>query len=492
MPIAGPLLPLLLIAAIVYALVHKRPHAIDGPAPPRREPTPGRDVTRDLSRWVDAGLLSPEQSDAILAYEHHVAVPARAPLPAREAPAPPRMGGRLGTPSAAEALGYVGGMLAAVGLVLAVAQYWPDLAFAARLGLAAAGAVVLLAAGALVPEHADPRYARLRWFLWLASTASTALFAGVLAADGLDGSAVTVTVAVTGAVALQSAVLWGGHERPLQELAFLAAVAVLAGAVVAEFVSAGAPGLAVWAVGAVYVAAGCRRLVPLPHLATASGAIAVIAGATIAASEWQAFGLPFAVASAVGLSALATVRAVRLPRADHIILGVVGGIGLLQFVPGTLGYFSRDAGIVTGVATWVAGAAVLAAAMRELVRQPRLTELLGSVLLLGGAALTATQVTGVAPLFGIATALALIATGMLPGHVLLSATGSLGLLVNVPWAMRHFFPGGARAPMLVLASGLVLIGVAVLLTRLGTRFRRELGRERGDAPVEDDHGVKTS
>jgi hypothetical protein len=84
----------------------------------------------------------------------------------------PRAARRTGVRSVAEALGYLGGMLATIGLVLAVAQYWPDLALAGRLGISAAGAVVLLVAGWLVPEHAEPALARLRWFLWLASTAS--------------------------------------------------------------------------------------------------------------------------------------------------------------------------------------------------------------------------------------------------------------------------------------------------------------------------------
>ena len=40
----------------------------------------------------------------------------------------------------------------------------------------------LLAGGAFVREKADPALARLRWFLWLAATASTALFVAVLTA----------------------------------------------------------------------------------------------------------------------------------------------------------------------------------------------------------------------------------------------------------------------------------------------------------------------
>ena len=74
-------------------------------------------------------------------------------------------------------------------------------------------------------------------------------------------------------------------------------------------------------------------------------------------------------------------------------------------------------------------------------------------------------------LFGIATAGGLIALGMLPRQVLLSVLGSVGLLVNVPWAIGHFFPGEGRAPLLIMVTGGLIIAIAVLLTRSSGRLR---------------------
>jgi len=68
----------------------------------------------------------------------------------------------------------------------------------------------------------------------------------------------------------------------------------------------------------------------------------------------------------------------------------------------------------------------------------------------------------------------LVALGMLPGRVLMSVFGSVGLLVNVPWAISWFFPGEGRAPLLILVAGVLILLVAVLLTRMGGRFREEL------------------
>ena len=58
----------------------------------------------------------------------------------------------------------------------------------------------------------------------------------------------------------------------------------------------------------------------------------------------------------------------------------------------------------------------------------------------------------------------------------MSGVGSIGLLVFVPWSIAHFFPGEGRAPLLIFASGVVIVVVAVMLSRLSGRFLHELRR----------------
>jgi hypothetical protein len=422
-----------------------------------------------LDRWASLGLISAAQAEAIRAHEAAVAVPASTAL----APAG-RSGRHHGVTALAEALGYLGGILASVGLLLVVSRYWPDMATAARLALAGAGSLGLLAAGFLV-RGASPAIERLRGFLWLASTATAGVFAGVVAdsALGLEGAA-PVAIAASGMIAVHSAALWRGRDRPLQQVAVLAGGAVFVGTLVSELAVDGVAGLAVWLVGVAYLVLGLRRLTPLPVLTVAAGALAVIVGAVMTASTWQAFGLPFAVASALGLLALAAVPRFTPELAEQRVLGVLGAIGLLQLVPGTLGYFAEGAGLITGLVTWSVGAALVAIGAHRLFRAPVLTEVLGGVALLGGAALTAAQVSGFGPVLGIVTALGLLGLGMLPGQAVLSVLGSAGLLVNVPWAIGELFPGEGRAPLLIMVVGLLLIAVAVLLTRMGSRLRKDL------------------
>ncbi|MBI4883092.1 MAG: DUF2157 domain-containing protein [Actinobacteria bacterium] len=425
-----------------------------------------RDLAAELSRWVALGLVSADQSAAIREHERRRAIgevkSTAVASPRKVAPV-------------AEALGYLGGILATVGLVLLVARYWPDMATPGRLALSAGSTVALLIAGTLVPEHADPAFARLRGFLWLASAATGALFAFVACQDGLGiTKRATVVFACAAFVTLQSGVLWWGRNRPLQQLSFLGADVVAAGAATAIAAGEGPVGLVVWSVGAAYLIGGLRRLATFPLLTELVGAIALTVGAITTASSWQAFGLPFAAMNALALLALAVAPQLGLRVNDRRLCAVVGALTLLAVGPGAIGYFAREAGLVTGATVWGFGSVLLFLGANRRVRVPAVVEVAGGVALIAGAAITAVQLPGFAPIFGIATAVGLVVLGMLPGRVLLSVFGSVGLLVNVPWAIGWFFPGDGRAPLLILISGVLILVLAVFLSRQRGRFRSEL------------------
>lgn len=436
-------------------------------------------VVDELQRWRSAGLLDEDQVAAILEHERThrpLPPPSIAPTPAPEAP-------RRQLPDVSEALGYLGGILALVGMSLLVARYWTDIPLAGRLGLSGGLALALFGVGLLVPEDREPAFRRMRWFLWLVSSAATAVFGGVLAYEIAGDDDTIVAFGIALAVVLHDVGLWWRQDRPLQQLTFLTAVAVAVGTGVAQISSVGPAGLAVWAVGAVGVALGLRHLTPLPQLTLLVGAVAAVIGGMAAAESWQSVSLLVSTATAFGLLGLASIRRVPIERVEQRVLAIVGGIAFVSSVPGTIAYFAEQAGLATGLVVWGVGALLVFVGGRSWLRLPIVVTVLGAAALVGGAALTGVELERVAPLFGIVTSLALIALGVALDRFELSVAGSVGLLIHVPWAILEWFPGEGRAPLLIMVSGGLIIAIAALLTRTRTGGRsRHVGGHHGTPP----------
>ena len=473
-------LPVLVL--VVYLIVRgsraDRPRPADGRPASWSSPR-AAGVVDELARWRAAGLLDDEQIAAILEHErtHHPLPP---PSPAATTP-PETSAARRPLPDVSEALGYLGGILALVGMSLLVARYWSDIPLAGRLGLSGGLAVALFGVGLLVPEDREPAFRRMRWFLWLVSSAAIGVFGGVLAHELVGDDGVVVAFAAALAVVAHEVGLWWRRDRPLQQLTFLVAVAVAVGTGVAQLTTNGPAGLAVWAVGVVGVALGLRHLTRLPQLTLLVGAVVAVVGAMVIGERWQAVSLLLSTATAFVLVALASISALPMETLEQRLLSVVGGIALFSSVPGTIGYFAEEAGLVTGLVVWGIGALLVAVGGRNWLRLPMLATVLGAVSLVGGAALTGIDLERLAPLFGIGTALALIAFGVALDRFVLSVVGSIGLLINVPWAILEWFPGEGRAPLLIMVSGALIIALAALLTRTRSRFPR-VGGPRSTPP----------
>jgi hypothetical protein len=286
------------------------------------EPPVAEPLEAQLRRWATAGLLSDRQATAILAAEE-----ARVGRPAT--PAPRR-------PVAVELVGYLGGVLAVVGVVLLAARSWQDLATWSRLTLLALGAAALWAAGALLHEQADPALWRLRAVLWLLSSATVAFLAGLFAAEVLDWEVEAVTLLAGLATATHAAVLWRLQPRPLQQLACLAGVATAAGAAAA---AAGgdelAVGLSVWAVGVLWVAGGWSGLLPPPVIALGVGSVVLLLGAQLTAGRLEGGGPLLGLGSALVLLLLGATG-------HRLVLAGVGIVGVFVFLPWTVGHYFAD------------------------------------------------------------------------------------------------------------------------------------------------------
>jgi hypothetical protein len=453
-----------------------------------REPTDrlGDQLADRLDDWVAAGLLGTDQAAAIRSHESDRAIATLAPLPAtvpgpaviRPARAP------MPTGWISELLAYLGAVLTIAGTGLLVAARWGDMSSTVRLGIGIAATVGLLAAGAFVPIREATRRALFRAFVWTLGTATGAFVAGYLT-DLVLGSdhGQEVAIAVTATIAVFGGLLWWGHrDRPAQQVACYAGTALVIG-ITLELVAGDLPaGTAVWALGLALLLLRRRPMFADPVLTTVAGAVTMLAGAATMASNHPQFGLPAVLLTALGFLTAVSVRDVVPDHGGRLALAIIGAIGAFQALPSTLGYFAAEAGLVTGLVVWTAGLGVLATSRHPRLRSPLLPQLAGAVALVGGAALTGTQVPGAATLFGILTAAALLVLGTRPGWAAVSTVGAIGLLIHVPWAIAHFFPGEGRAPLLITVSGALLMLMAFVLTRLAPRLRAEAQGPTAEPP----------
>lgn len=299
-------------------------------------PSPHPDPAFLLRRWLDAGIITAEQAEAMAA---DVGPPARTP-PQRSL--------------LAEALGYFGGALLVVAVGLVVGQMWPGLPTAARLVLAGGAAVGLVGAGTAVPANWGPVGVRLRSALWLAAVAVTGGFLAVLAsaAPGPVDEHAGLLVG-TGTTAL-AGTLWWRHHRLAQHVAVLVSAAVLALSVADLLPHVGdGPAAAVWAVGVVWVVLAWGGVVRPRREGLAVGAVGTcVVCIPVASLDW---GTPLALGAVGALAVLAV-------RLRDVLLLVIAATGTLVVLPQTVGRYFPEA-LSAAMALFAIGCLLVAAAV---------------------------------------------------------------------------------------------------------------------------------
>jgi hypothetical protein len=304
----------------------------------------------DLQRWVDAGLLRQEQMDAIDAFE------ARSRVPVGMAP---HRGRRVSL--AAEVLGYVGAILAAVGVVLAVTGAGIHLGTGGALALLAA-ATFLFGAGFFTIRTPEPAFVRLASVLGFLSSVTLAAFVGVLLTDALDvtGAVVPVTTGlVSGAYSLE---LWRRLRRGLQQFAvFGALVTLVTGALDALVrMTPTGFGVAIGAVGVLWLVLAATVKMAPPGVARALGGITLLAGAEWLVVDHRALGTTIGVLAAIVLMTWGALER------SGMLVGV-GSVGLLAFVPQLVVLLTEGTGgntaLHVALGLFLAGSVVLAVAV---------------------------------------------------------------------------------------------------------------------------------
>jgi len=266
-------------------------------------------LDNDLNRWAAHDLISPDEAEAILAFE--------------SAASSPRSG------FLAEALGYVGAALA-IGAVLVLAgDVWSDLPVAGHLAALGFLSVALLAGGWMTSSKDDPPLQRLSDVLLSGTALAVALLTAQVASEivGWNDERVTIAGAVLGAIV--GGLLWLRRRHTLELIVAVGALFVVAVDTVSYVVpdpSAILVGSVIWVVGVAVFGAGHFGVLAPRTTALVLGSIGVLVGSQVLATDTSVIPALAAAASAGGLVLYA------VHRRDTAVLAL-GGLGVLMLVP---------------------------------------------------------------------------------------------------------------------------------------------------------------
>jgi hypothetical protein len=306
--------------------------ASPGPGKSARAPLgPGSGaLAADLSRWVGADLISADQAEAITGFE-------RAAFAGRGA-----AGGERRVSLLAEALGYVGVVLALAGAAVGLAQGWENLPVWARLTIPAAATGLLVLGGILLRRQEEPAFRRLLSVLWMLAVGGAAWTLVVLGIDVTDLDAAPIALMVAGGCTILAGVLFLARRHGLQQVALLASLHAL---VISGLVCL--PGdrppawwfaTAVWALGAVWAALGWRNIVEPGWLAVAFGFVGMVVGPAIGLGDYE-----WLLAPALATTAFLVALSVPTRQTPLLALGTLGAFGYITWA--VVHYFKDSLGV---------------------------------------------------------------------------------------------------------------------------------------------------
>lgn len=249
-----------------------------------------------LQIWVDAGLITAEQSEEI---RRHEAGPHERRAALALAPAAPD-----GPSLVVEALGYLGGVVMAVGALILVGMWWSDLSVTLRLVLVGLTAIALVGAGLALPERLGEAAGRLRSALWAVGVLASGGFFTVLATNALHLQDEDALILVAPATALVAGVLWWRHRAWLNQLALFVAVVLSAVAVGLQVSGPDSrvPAATVWLVAVAWAVVAWVGWVEPRITGVALGALGAVFGSLFISGD---VGIALALLTAVATVALA-------------------------------------------------------------------------------------------------------------------------------------------------------------------------------------------
>ena len=301
---------------------------------------------RPVTCWVGAGLISAEQADAIAGFERAGAT-GRGPA-----------GGERRVSLLAEALGYVGVILALAGAAVGLAQGWEDLAVWARLAIPAAATALLLLGGALLRRQEEPAFRRLMSVLWVLSVGGLAWTLAVLGSDVVDFDPEPIALMAAAGCTVLAAGLWLLRRHGLQQTVLLASLHALVVSGLIYFFGEDLPvwwfAVAVWGLGVAWAALGWRDAIAPGWLAVAFGCLGAVVGPAFGLGEYEWLLAPALVTAG-------SLMAVSVPtrQTPLLALGTLGAFGYITWA--VVHYFEDSLGVP--VALVIVGAVFLVLAV---------------------------------------------------------------------------------------------------------------------------------
>lgn len=295
-------------------------------------------IPPDLARWMEAGLLSSEQIDAIVSFE-------RARTPHRR------------IPLIAEAMGYIGAILALAGGGVAIGQVWEDWTEMQHVAIIGAAAATALLGGWLLRSQTEPALQRMMSVLWAFSVGGAAGTAALFYGEILEVPELMRALTIGGTAAVYAAVLWLLHRHALQEAALFVAGLVTSIGIVLALVEEPAPqwgfALVVWAYGLTWMVLGWKQLVQPAWTAMGLGSMVWAFGPSIGSEHGWMLGLGLLTAAAFMTLGVTTRR---LP-----LLGI-GSVALFAYLTAlVVRYFGDALGVPAALA--IVGIVVLGLAV---------------------------------------------------------------------------------------------------------------------------------
>jgi hypothetical protein len=295
-------------------------------------------------QWVEHGLVTSDQVDAIRDFEQHV-------------PTEPRLS------IVAELAVYLGSVLALMSGAMMVGPNWEALRTAGQMAIGLAVAALGFLAGGRLIRLDDPGTRRLASFMWLIGTGGVALTLGaVVDAAAFEEPSWNLLIIGLPVCALGAA-LWRNRDRPLQVLTTAVGAGLAIGGVAALL---GAPtwadGIVVWTIA---VTIGCLAVAQVlrPEMyVLAVASVAAMIGATMLYDITELTASIAATITAAGIVAVGLAR-------HFVPILVIGVIAFLQALQGLL--MTTLSGALAAAVVAVAGLVVVIVVIVRSTRGPK-------------------------------------------------------------------------------------------------------------------------